>query len=279
MIKAEDLISKFQYALDNDWGYIWGKSGQLWTQKDQNAASREMTVKYGSRWIGHIVADCSGLFRWAYKQLGGEISHGSNLIYNGHCRSKGKLSGGKRTDGQELKPGTAVFTGTEGDHGHIGLYIGNGWVIEAAGTQQGVIRSKVTASKWTFWGELKAVDYSGSADPAPAAPEDPEPDRPTIRKGNKGEAVKILQEALIRLGYPLPKYGADGDFGNETLAALKDFQQDNGLNDDGVCGPKTWEKLEDAKPMQLYTVAIPHLPKHEAEALVKNYKESKMMEE
>ena len=150
MIKASDLISKFQYALDNDWGYIWGKSGQLWTQRDQNAASREMTVKYGSKWIGHIVADCSGLFRWAYKQLGSDISHGSNLIYDGHCRSKGRLSGGRRTDGQELKPGTAVFTGTDGDHGHIGLYIGGGEVIEAAGTQQGVIKSKVTASKWTL---------------------------------------------------------------------------------------------------------------------------------
>ena len=45
MIKAADLIAKFQYALDEKWGYIWGKSGQLWTQKDQNAASREMTVK------------------------------------------------------------------------------------------------------------------------------------------------------------------------------------------------------------------------------------------
>ena len=166
MIRAEDLIAKFQYALDNKWGYIWGKSGQLWTQRDQANASREMTVKYGSKWIGHIVADCSGLFRWAYKQLGSDISHGSNLIYDGHCRSKGKLSGGRRTDGQELLPGTAVFTGTDGDHGHIGLYIGgqDREVIEAAGTQQGVIKSKVTASKWTYWGELKQVDYTGGGE-------------------------------------------------------------------------------------------------------------------
>ena len=165
MIKASDLIEKFQYALDNKWGYIWGKSGQVWTQKDQNAASREMTVKYGAKWIGHTVADCSGLFRWAYKQLGGEISHGSNLIYDGHCKAKGRLSGGRRTDGQELLPGTAVFTGTDGDHGHIGLYIGGGEVIEAASTQQGVIKSKVTASKWTYWGELKAVDYAKEDEP------------------------------------------------------------------------------------------------------------------
>lgn len=201
MIKASDLISKFQYALDNDWGYIWGKSGQVWTQRDQANSSREMTVKYGSKWIGHIVSDCSGLFRWAYKQLGSDISHGSNLIYDGHCKAKGKLSGGRRTDGQELKPGTAVFTGTDGDHGHIGLYIGGGEVIEAAGTQQGVIKSKVTASKWTYWGELKTVDYAKEDEPVAegyakvtgkrvALRQEPSTRATVILRVNTGEMVK-----------------------------------------------------------------------------------------
>ena len=159
MIKASDLVAKFQYALDSKWGYIWGKSGQVWTQRDQANASREMTVKYGAKWIGHVVADCSGLFRWAYKQFGLEIAHGSNLIYNGHCKARGRFAKGKRSDGVELKVGTALFTGTDGDRGHIGLYIGGGKVIEAAGTQQGVIMSESSAGKWTWWGELTLVDY------------------------------------------------------------------------------------------------------------------------
>ena len=205
MIKAADLIAKFQYALDNKWGYIWGKWGQVWTARDQANASREMTVKYGSKWIGHTVADCSGLFRWAFNQLGGAISHGSNLIYDGHCRSKGKLSCGRRTDGQELLPGTALFTGTDGDHGHIGLYIGGGEVIEAAGTQQGVIKSKVTASKWTYWGELKAVDYTKEDEPVAdgyakvtgkkvALRQEPSTRATVILRVNTGETVKIEPE-------------------------------------------------------------------------------------
>ena len=32
MITANDLISKFQYALSNKWGYIWGAAGGKWTQ-------------------------------------------------------------------------------------------------------------------------------------------------------------------------------------------------------------------------------------------------------
>lgn len=276
MINPSDLISKFQYALDDHWGYIWGQWGGTWTQAKQNAASREMTVKYGSKWIGHRVADCSGLFRWAYSELGEAIAHGSNSIFDRYCSAKGTLKNGKRTDGADLLPGTAVFTGDAKEHGHIGLYIGNGKVIEAAGTRQGVIKSDVTDNKWTYWGELKAVDY-GYPVSSPSTP--PTVERPTLRRGDKGDAVILLQSELIRLGYPLPKYGIDGDFGKETEMAVKQFQQDNRLTADGVVGPKTWKALDGSEAMKMYTVTIQHLARHEAEAMVKSYKNSSMMEE
>lgn len=212
MIQANDLIAKFQYALDEHWGYIWGTAGILWTQARQNASSREMTVKYGSRWIWHTVADCSGLFRWAYKQLGSDIAHGSNSIFDRYCSASGEMKNGKRTDGRELKPGTAVFTGTDGDHGHIGLYIGGGEVIEAAGTQQGVIKSKVTASKWTYWGELKAVDYAKEDEPVAegyakvtgkrvALRQEPSTRATVILRVNTGETVKIEPEPAKKWEY------------------------------------------------------------------------------
>ena len=276
MINPSDLISKFQYALEDHWGYIWGQWGGTWTQAKQNAASREMTVKYGSKWIGHRVADCSGLFRWAYSELGEAIAHGSNSIFDRYCSAKGTLKNGKRTDGADLLPGTAVFTGDAKEHGHIGLYIGNGKVIEAAGTRQGVIKSDVTDSKWTYWGELKAVDY-GYPVSSPSTP--PTVERPTLRRGDKGDAVILLQSELIRLGYPLPKYGIDGDFGKETEMAVKQFQQDNRLTADGVVGPKTWKALDGSEAMKMYTVTIQHLARHEAEAMVKSYKNSSMVEE
>lgn len=276
MINPSDLISKFQYALEDHWGYIWGQWGGTWTQAKQNAASREMTVKYGSKWIGHRVADCSGLFRWVYSELGEAIAHGSNSIFDRYCSAKGTLKNGKRTDGADLLPGTAVFTGDAKEHGHIGLYIGNGKVIEAAGTRQGVIKSDVTDSKWTYWGELKAVDY-GYPVSSPSTP--PTVERPTLRRGDKGDAVILLQSELIRLGYPLPKYGIDGDFGKETEMAVKQFQQDNRLTADGVVGPKTWKALDGSEAMKMYTVTIQHLARHEAEAMVKSYKNASMMEE
>ena len=104
MIQPSDLIEKFQFALNDHWGYIWGQWGGTWTQAKQNAASREMTVKYGSKWIGHRVADCSGLFRWAYSELGEAIAHGSNSIFDRYCSAKGTLKKGKRKDGADLLP-------------------------------------------------------------------------------------------------------------------------------------------------------------------------------
>lgn len=280
MIKAEDLISKFKYAIEVKGGYIWGTSGQVWTQKDQNNSSREMTVKYGARWIGHQVWDCSGLFRWAYRQLGTDCAHGSNSIFDRYCKQTGQLKAGKRTDGGELLPGMAVFTGTVGDHGHIGLYIGDGYVIEAKGTQYGVVKSKVTESRWTWWGMLTAVDYDG-ADPEPADPGKEETMK-TIRRGDKGAEVKEAQELLIRHGYKLQKYGADGDFGSETEKAVKQFQKDWGLTQDGVIGPKTWAVLlsaPDAPKPKTYTVTIKGLDAADAEKLLKEYPNGKMEEE
>ena len=72
----------------------------------------------------------------------------------------------------------------------------------------------------------------------------------TIKMGAKGDAVKRLQEQLLALGYQLPKWGADGDFGEETLAAVKAFQKDRGLEVDGIVGPKTKAALDEAVAKQ-----------------------------
>jgi len=42
------------------------------------------------------------------------------------------------------------------------LYIGNGTVIEASGTQAGVITTKITNTKWCEWGELKGVVFTST---------------------------------------------------------------------------------------------------------------------
>ena len=250
MIKAEALIAKFQQAQDEHWGYIWGTAGEKWTAEKQKElekttdANRAQGRQYGSKWIGHRVADCSGLFSWAFKQLGGTIYHGSDTMYRKYCVNKGELSKGKRTDRGTLKPGTAVFVWNGSSYSHVGLYAGNGIVIEAMSTLKGVTTTKVTAGKWTHWGEVTGVDYAG--DNAELRMQNAElnaENRLTIRRGSKGETVAEMQGVLERLGYDLGSCGVDGDFGRMTEKAVKAFQKDHGLTVDGICGPKTWKEL------------------------------------
>ena len=166
MITLDALIAKFRQALDEHWGYIWGTAGEAWTEAKQKElekttdSSRAQGRKYGSKWIGHTVADCSGLFSWAFKKLGGTMYHGSDTMYRKYCVNKGELSKGKRTDQGTLKPGTAVFVWNGSSYSHVGLYVGDGIVIEAMGTIKGVTTTKVSAGKWTHWGELTGVEYN-----------------------------------------------------------------------------------------------------------------------
>ena len=63
----------------------------------------------------------------------------------------------------------------------------------------------------------------------------------TLKKGSQGAAVKLLQKRLKELGYY--KSWVDGDYGNETVTAVKNFQRKNGLSVDGVAGSTTLKKL------------------------------------
>lgn len=60
---------------------------------------------------------------------------------------------------------------------------------------------------------------------------------PTLQKGDKGEEVRALQERLVALGYL--NGAADGDFGNKTEAAVKDFQSANALEPTGIADTPT----------------------------------------
>ena len=66
---------------------------------------------------------------------------------------------------------------------------------------------------------------------------------PLVKRGSSGAAVEQLQEMLIAKGYSCGKWGADGEFGNDTLQAVKSFQRDHGLEVDGEVGPMTWAAL------------------------------------
>ena len=64
-----------------------------------------------------------------------------------------------------------------------------------------------------------------------------------VSYGSKGSDVTELQKLLNNNGYSLD---VDGDFGSKTQAAVKDYQQKNGLSVDGIVGTNTWGALTKA---------------------------------
>ena len=262
-VTGKQIAQTTREAFDCNGGYIWGQSGATWTQAKQDAlkkkydsnpekyADYKYSVQYGKKWIGHRVWDCSGLTMWAAKQHGISYHHGSNSMYLYDMKYKGELK-----KGMDLPEGAYVYTGNKDKKPHIGTYTGGGIVTEASGSNAGVIETKLHGGKWKYWGLGKGVEYEFIPD---EQTETGEETMRTLKKGCKGEDVRELQQKLLDRGYRLPKYGADGDYGSETQAAVKAFQKDWGLKVDGIAGPETQKMLDSTPEKQepkLYTVTV-----------------------
>lgn len=86
-------------------------------------------------------------------------------------------------------------------------------------------------------------------EPKPEVPkpiEQPKPEAkklPVVKKGDKGETVKIAQAILELKGYNLSPYSADGDFGNLTEKRVKEYQTKANINVTGIIDEQTWISL------------------------------------
>ena len=126
--------------------------------------------------------------------------------------------------------------------GHVGVYVGDGEVVEWRGFAHGCVITRLDGRKWTHWYRLPWTEY---------VPEEEKKEEISVgtlggrllRRGRKGGDVRTLQLILMQLGYDLPEYGADGEYGTETAAAVRAFQVMNGLMIDGIYGAKTHAAL------------------------------------
>ena len=270
------------------WAYVFGARGQYCTPANRRARYRDdhETIKTacknydgsssagckGCKWYPSDkytrFFDCRGFTYWIIKMVYGWelMGAGATSQWNtaDNWQSKGKIS-----DGIPQDTLVCLFYTKKDDPkkmAHTGLYY-NGETVECS---SGVQHSKTLNKKWTHWG-VPAVCDAGEIKPVPDAPETPVNALPTLRRGNKGQFVTLLQTKLKNAGYDLGKYGIDGDFGSATLAAVKAFQKDHGLTVDGVVGKNTWAALENPVPVQLFTVTIPHLTESEADRVIASH--------
>lgn len=78
-----------------------------------------------------------------------------------------------------------------------------------------------------------------------------------LRKGDRGRGVQAIQQALYDLGLTLPHFGADGEYGDETVDAVKAFQRANPpLVEDGKVGKHTMTALDAKFPAFTLPTAV-----------------------
>jgi hypothetical protein len=208
--------------LRDRWGYIYGTAGIKWTQARQDAATNDMARKYGSRWVGHMVADCSGVMVYIWKQHGLSIYHGSNTIRKKYC---GELT-------KTPAPGYAAFKLRDGDdYYHIGIVAEDGLnVYESRGTQTGFVTS--AASSWNCFAPFNDVDYTGGEQMEPFKQylaivdtqkgslnvrEKPDTDSKILFRVGRGETVWVMEET----GTGWARIDDDGMQGYASMAYLK----------------------------------------------------------
>lgn len=159
-----NLVKWAQMAYDNKWGYVWGSHGNVLTANElkklektfgSHVTDKEEYIK--SHWLGRRTSDCVGLIKgygW-YDETSGTIKYGTNGMKDVTADGmfNAAVEKGPISTMPDI-PGIAVW-----HQGHIGVYIGNGYVIHAANTYDGVIKTPITSSGWTHWLKVPYINY------------------------------------------------------------------------------------------------------------------------
>ena len=174
-----DLVKWAQNAASQHWGYVWGTYGQVLDDALFAAKLEQYPTHVGnyedfirSNWLGGRTADCIGLIKgysW-YDPATGHINYATNGMpdINADYMASSVAEKGSIDTIPEI-PGLAVWRS-----GHIGIYIGNGKVVEAKATRIGVVETNLSDGTWTHWIKIPYINYIEET----TEPEEPEPIEP-----------------------------------------------------------------------------------------------------
>lgn len=245
MIPANEFVARLkEIATERNTVYAWGMFGSPITKSVVKAKAKQYPKWYTNEKINTVFAplygkawgfDCVGLVKgvlWGWNANSGAV-YASNGVPDISADAMITKCTGVSTDFTSLSVGEFLWM-----KGHCGIYIGDGLVIESTPKwNNGVQITAIGKRTWTKHGKLPYVGYEAEEWRTVTI------EMQILKKGANGYQVKTLQRLLISLGYNLGNYGADGDFGSRTDAAVRAYQKKNGLVVDGVVGQDTWRKL------------------------------------
>ena len=166
-LTTKNNLDLVQWAIEAEkagWGYVYGTYGGVFDQTMFDFKLNQYPDEVGSyeefirqNWLGGRTSDCVGLIKgygWLNTESN-EIEYSTNGIPDIGADTMYENATEKGTiDTIPEIPGLAVW-----HEGHIGIYIGNGEVVQAANTKAGVIRNKLEDTAWTHWLKIPYINY------------------------------------------------------------------------------------------------------------------------
>ena len=178
--------------------YWYGTFGQIATQSLYNSKSKQYAkTGYYTKWkdyptqYGKRVHDCVGLVKGYMWSTSPTATPKYNVVQDKSASGmysastlKGTISSFPEHIGQ-LVYKSSVKSDAEKIH-HVGLYIGNGYVIEAKGHEYGVVKTKFDGAGWTHWSQCPYITDDSS--------------EPKIYRKDKEGAYRTTGNVYIREG-------------------------------------------------------------------------------
>ena len=222
---------------------VTGKAKQYPQWYTTQKISSVFAPLYGKRYFGF---DCVGLVKgvlWGWNGNASKTYGGAVYASNGVPDISADAMIGRCTDVSSnfsrIESGEFVWM-----KGHCGVYIGSGQVVEASPKwKNGVQITSLCDREWLKHGKLPYIEYDNAVKVVEVHTNI---ELTVLQKGSKGNEVKTLQRLLKALDYKGSDNKAlsiDGDFGSNTLYALKTYQKAKGLTVDGICGKNSWNSL------------------------------------
>lgn len=158
--KAQAVVDYCESRIGS--GYIWGTSGQMCTQalieQQKKAYPEYVDENVVKKWIGKQVYDCAGFTRMAMLNAAGiKIVSGATSQWNKtNWAQKGTI------DSLPKDKVCLLYRWNGSNMQHTGVYCGNGYFIDARGSNTGVVKNKLGTYSWTHWGIPEGLEQQSS---------------------------------------------------------------------------------------------------------------------